>query len=90
MTNNVDAREHALLSVTGRTYIRATAIEIVRAIEAHADDYANKGGTLRDFLRWSLAETLALSFLLLLDEYGIGKLITDTQGESKNRYTFET
>lgn len=109
MTNNIDSRERALLSVTGGTYIRATAIEIVRAIEADTHDYTNKGGTLSDFLRWSLArlrasiprreldlgqrvgdETLALSFLLLLDEYGIGKLTTDAQSKSKYTYTFET
>ena len=77
----------------GKEYAGATAVEIVRAMERDADGYRHQGGTIRSFLRWSLArladqihmreletgahlsdETLAFSYLCLLDEHGIGRL----------------
>ena len=77
----------------GKEYAGATAVEVVREMERDADAYPHRGGTLRAFLRWSLAglddrvhmreldlgahltdETLALSFLCLLDQHGIGRL----------------
>ena len=38
-----------------KKYLGKTAVRIVRAVEGDAAGYANKGGSLRDFLVWSLA-----------------------------------
>ena len=84
--------------LNNQKYAAATAVEIVRAIEKDARDYSPAGGSVRDFLSWSLAqfadrihfrdlensthvsdETLAFSYLCLLDEYYIGLL-----AETKN------
>ena len=82
-------------------YSSASAVAIVREMERNAPDYPHKGGSLRQFLRWSFAqlgdnipsrelalsnqvsdETLALSFLCLLDEYGLGELrVMPEQGQ---------
>lgn len=77
----------------GKEYAGTTSVEVVREMERGADAYPHRGGTLRAFLRWSLAgladrihmreldigahltdETLALSYLCLLDQNGIGRL----------------
>lgn len=77
----------------GKEYAGATCVEVVRELERDADAYPQHGGTLRDFLRWSLAgladrvhmrelylgahltdETLAFSYLCLLEQHGIGRL----------------
>ena len=38
-----------------KEYACATAVEVVREMERDADGYPHQGGTIRDFLRWSLA-----------------------------------
>ncbi len=38
-----------------RKYLGKTAVRIVRALERDAAEYANEGGSIRDFLVWSLA-----------------------------------
>ncbi len=75
------------------TYQGSSVIELVRAMENAAANYSNKGGTVAQFLEWSLAqldepisldelalgrqvddETLVLSYLLLLEQHGLGEL----------------
>ena len=77
----------------GKEYAGATCVEVVRELERDAAAYQDHGGTLRAFLRWSLAgladrvhmreldlgahltdETLAFSYLCLLERHGIGRL----------------
>ncbi len=81
-------------------YSGTSATEIIREMERDAADYPDKGGTLHQFLTWSLAqlddrlplreldlnaqlseETLALSFLCLLEEYRLGVLAQTDKGE---------
>ncbi|MCY7347770.1 MAG: hypothetical protein LH614_16350 [Pyrinomonadaceae bacterium] len=38
-----------------KKYLGKTAVRIVRAIERDTAEYANKTGTIKDFLIWSLA-----------------------------------
>ena len=76
----------------GKKYEHESAVEIVRQMEQEAVGYAYRGGTLRQFLRWSLArmddrvpqreldlsdwpndEKLALGYLYLCEEYGLGE-----------------
>ncbi|HZI47754.1 MAG TPA: hypothetical protein VFD75_08140 [Pyrinomonadaceae bacterium] len=77
-----------------------TAVDIVRALERDDKEYQQCGGSIRQYLSWSLNqsgsrvssrdldvsdrledEALALGYLLLLDEYGMGELIGPTQTE---------
>ena len=77
----------------GKRYGGESAVEIVRALERDAVDFPHRGGTIRQFMLWSLDslrdqlhpreldlsdrledEALALSYLLLCDEYGVGEL----------------
>lgn len=37
-----------------KKYVGKTAVRIVRAVEGDTAEYANKGGSIRDFLVWSL------------------------------------
>ncbi len=81
----------------GKKYEHESAVEIVRELERDAADYPHRGGTLRQFLRWSLAqmddrvpqreldvsdwpnhEKLALSYLYLREEYGLGEFLAQT------------
>ena len=83
-----------------RTYQGTSVIELVRAMERAASNYSNKGGTVAQFLEWSLAqledpislgelalgsqvddETLSLSYLLLLEQHGLGELRTTPNSE---------
>lgn len=76
-----------------KRYCGTSATEIVRQMECEAAQYPYEGGTLHQFLNWSLAqlsdrippreldlsaqlneETLALSYLCLLEEYKLGEL----------------
>ena len=80
-----------------------TAVNVVRALECDDREYQHCGGSIRQYLSWSLNqlgsrvssrdldvsdrledEALALGYLLLLDEYGMGELIgpTETEGVS--------
>src|ERR1044072_1294978 len=75
-----------------------TAVNIVRALERDDKEYLHCGGSIRQYLSWSLNqlgsrvssrdldvsdrledEALALGYLLLLDEYGMGELIGPTE-----------
>ena len=77
-----------------------TAVNVVRALERDNKEYPHCGGSVRQYLSWSLNqlesrvssrdldvsdrledEALALGYLLLLDEYGMGELIGPTQSE---------
>ena len=78
-----------------------TAVNVVRALERDDNEYRHCGGSIRQYLRWSLNqlgsrvssrdldvsdrledEALALGYLLLLDEYGMGELIGPTETEA--------
>lgn len=80
----------------GKEYQEASAVEVVHAMERNAAGYTHPGGTLRQFLHWSLLrhdnripqrdlglsrrisdEHLALSYLCLCDEYGVGELLLE-------------
>lgn len=82
----------------GKKYEYESAVEIVRQMERDAADYTQQGGTLRQFLRWSLArmddrvpqreldvsdwpndEKLALGYLYLREEYGLGEFLAKPQ-----------
>ncbi|MEW6129507.1 MAG: hypothetical protein AB1757_20880 [Acidobacteriota bacterium] len=71
----------------------SSAVEVTRKIEGDCAAYHQEGGTVRDFISWSLLqlegqlprrelavsdhvsdETLAFSYLCLLDRYGLGEL----------------
>ena len=86
----------------GKEYQQETAVGIVLAMERDALAYPHQGGTLRQFLRWKLAqlddripqreldvsdipddEMLALSYLYLCDEYGVGELLKEPGGSSQ-------
>jgi hypothetical protein len=75
-----------------------SAINVVRALERDDKEYQHCGGSIRQYLSWSLNqlgggvpprdldvsdrlddEALALGYLLLLDEYGMGELIGPTE-----------
>ena len=81
-----------------------TAVNIVRALECDDKEYQQRGGSIRQYLSWSLNqlesrvpsrdldvsdrledEALALDYLLLLDEYGMGELIGPTETEGVMR-----
>jgi hypothetical protein len=89
-----------------KRYCGSTAVEIARGIERDAIRYHERGGTVRDFVSWSLLqladrlpprdlvvsdrvgeETLALSYLCLLDQYGLGELhsLPDTHDDGSVR-----
>ena len=82
------------------TYQGTSVIELVRAMENAANSDSKRGGTVAQFLEWSLAqleepislgelalgrqvddETLALSYLLLLEQHGHGELRTTPNSE---------
>jgi hypothetical protein len=75
-----------------------SAVNVVRALEREDQEYQHCGGSIREYLSWSLNqlggsvpardldvsdrlddEALALGYLLLLDEYGMGELIGPTE-----------
>lgn len=78
----------------GKEYRGALAAEVVRQIERDTSEYPYPGGTLRQFILWSLLmglparvslnelglsdslseEMLALCYLFLCDQYGLGDL----------------
>ena len=77
-----------------------TAVSIVRALESDDKEYQHCGGSIRQYLSWSLNrlgskvssrdldvsdrledEALALAYLVLLDEYGMGELVGQTETE---------
>jgi hypothetical protein len=57
-----------------KKYLGKTAVRIVRAIESEAVDYSNKGGSVRDFLAWSLAQ---LADQIPLRELDVSKNLGD-------------
>ena len=81
-----------------------SAINVVRALEREDREYQHCGGSIRQYLSWSLNrlgskvssrdldvsdrledEALALAYLVLLDEYGMGELIGPTETEGVMR-----
>ena len=74
-----------------------SAVNVVRALERADKEYQHCGGSIRQYLSWSLNqsgsvpprdldvsdrledEALALGYLLLLDEYGMGQLVAPTE-----------
>ena len=77
-----------------------SAINVVRALEREGREYQHCGGSIRQYLSWSLNqlggsvpardldvsdrledEALALAYLVLLDEYGMGELVGQTETE---------
>ena len=81
-----------------------SAVNLVRALEREDKEYQHCGGSIRQYLSWSLKqlkgsvpprdldvsdrlddEALALAYLVLLDEYGIGQLIGPTETEGARR-----
>lgn len=85
-----------IFSINGKSYYGSSGLEIVRAVERDATDYPSRGGSIRQFLLWSLNqphnavppreldlserledEPLALSYLCLLDECGVGTFWVD-------------
>ena len=77
-----------------------SALNVVRALEREEKEYQHRGGSIRQYLSWSLNqlggsvpardldvsdrledEALALAYLVLLDEYGMGELIGPTETE---------
>ena len=81
-----------------------SAVNVVRALEREDKEYQHCGGSIRQYLSWSLNqlggsvpprdldvsdrlddEALALAYLVLLDEYGIGELIGPTETEGVRR-----
>ena len=92
-----------LFIYNGKEYRATNAVGLVRAMQHDADACSRQGGTLREFLRWSLThlansvltreldigthltdETLAFSYLCLLDEHGIGRL-ADSSSDTSSR-----
>ena len=74
-----------------------SAVDVVRALEREDKEYRQCGGSIRQYLSWSLKrfggsvpardldpsnrledEALALDYLLLLEEYGVGKMMSTT------------
>ena len=83
-----------IFRLRGKAVSGRSATEVVRALEEGDSDYCQGGGTIRQYLHWSLNrlngsvpprdlhlsdrledESLALGYLLLLDEYGVGKIV---------------
>ena len=86
-----------IFRVNGKEVSGTTAVNIVRALECEDKEYQHRGGSIRQYLSWSLNqlvgsvpardldvsdrledEALALAYLVLLDEYGMGELIGPT------------
>ena len=78
----------------GKEFKGVSWIDVVRSLEREDKGYRSCGGSIRDYLSWSLDqlrgtvpardihlsdrledETLALGYLLLLDEYGVGEIV---------------
>lgn len=81
-----------------------SAVEVVRALEREDKEYQHCGGSIRQYLSWSLNqvagrvpardldvsdrledEALALAYLVLLHEYGMGELVGPTETEGAIR-----
>lgn len=45
-----------IFKLNDKSYTGETAVEIVRAVERDASDYPSRGGTIQEFLAWSLAQ----------------------------------
>jgi hypothetical protein len=98
-------REDQMIFRLNEKEIRGTsAVNVVRALEREDKEYQHCGGSIRQYLSWSLNqlggsvpardldisdrledEALALAYLVLLDEYGMGELIGPTETEGAMR-----
>jgi len=93
-----------IFRVREKEFSGTTAVSVVRALERDDKEYRHCGGSVRQYLSWSLKqlgsrvssrdldvsdrledEALALGYLLLLDEYGMGELIGPTETEGVMR-----
>jgi hypothetical protein len=82
-----------------KSYSGRSAIEVVRSLERDDKAYSNGGGSIRQYLEWSVNqlsgivpardldlsyrlqdESLALAYLFMLDEYGVGEIVSETTG----------
>ena len=87
-----------------KAFSGTSAVNVVRALERDDKEYQHCGGSIRQYLSWSLNqlggsvpprdlgvsdrledEALALCYLVLLDEYGMGELIGPTETERVTR-----
>jgi hypothetical protein len=83
-----------IFRLRGKEISGSSAIEVVRALERNDGAYRHCGGSIRQYLNWSLNqlgscvpprelalsdrlddETLALGYLFLLDECGVGEIV---------------
>jgi hypothetical protein len=83
-----------LFRFRGKDFKGVSWIDVVRSLERDDKEYRCCGGSIREYLTWSLNqlrgnvpprdihvsdrledETLALGYLLLLDEYGVGEIV---------------
>jgi len=90
----VEGVDQMIFRLRGKNVSGDSAIEVVRALERDDREYCHGGGSIRQYLNWSLNrlngsvpprdldlsdrledEPLALGYLLLLDEYGVGKIV---------------
>lgn len=98
-----DCYGHLMVFRQGEKEFSGTsAVNVVRALERDDKEYPHCGGSIRQYLGWSLNqlgsgvpprdidvserledEALALGYLLLLDEYGLGEFIGPTERSLK-------
>jgi len=93
-----------IFKVGEKEFSGTSAVKVVRALELDDKEYQHCGGSIRQYLSWSLNqlggsvpardldvsdrledEALALAYLVLLDEYGMGELIGATETEGAMR-----
>ena len=93
-----------IFRVREKEFSGTSAVDVVRALERADEEYHHCGGSIRQYLLWSLNqlggsvpardldlsdrledEALALDYLLLLDEYGVGEIIGPTETEGVMR-----
>jgi uncharacterized 2Fe-2S/4Fe-4S cluster protein (DUF4445 family) len=93
-----------IFRVNGKEVSGTSALNVVRALEREDKEYQRCGGSIQQYLSWSLNqlggsvpardldvsdrledEALALAYLALLDEYGMGELVGPTETEEVMR-----
>ena len=98
------SKRQMIFRLEEKEFSGTTAVNVVRALERDDKEYPDCGGSIRQYLSWSLNqlgggvpprdldvsdrledEALALAYLVLLDEYGMGELIGPTKTEGAMR-----
>ena len=93
-----------IFRLQGKEVSGTSAVDVVRALEREDKEYQHCGGSIRQYLSWSLNqfegsvpardldvsdrledEALALAYLVLLDEYGMGELFGSVETEGVMR-----